>query len=249
MKDWFFNLMHRRRKHSGSVALRRVGGKNSNKQNKSLIGKLFKIFILAFASVIVVGAIGLTVLVFIYSKNLPAPGTPFTQKYQQSLSIYSSSGVLLSTFHGAQNRDSVNLSDVSKYMQWAVIAAEDKNFYHEPLGISIRGIIRAFIYDYILHKGALQGGSTITQELVKLSVLTDQRTISRKIEELILTVEVSQKYSIITSSLILITFPYISCGVSVMLITFPHDVDIFLPSVPESKFFVTIFCSCNLKYL
>lgn len=195
MKDWFFNLMHRRRKPSSSGALRRVGGKVTNKRNKSLIGKLFKIFILAFASVIVVGAIGLTVLVFIYSKNLPAPGAPFTQKYQQSLSIYSSSGVLLSTFHGAQNRDSVNLSDVSPYMQWAVIAAENKNFYHEPLGISIRGILRAFIHDYILHESGLQGGSTITQELVKLSVLTDQRTISRKIEELILTVEVSQKYS------------------------------------------------------
>jgi penicillin-binding protein 1A len=181
---------------SGSKALRKVKVKSTKDvKNKILIKKIFKISLMAVILIFLIGAIGLTILVIKYANELPPPGTPFTRSYAQTTSIYSRGGTLLYAFHGSQNREWVNINKVSKTMQWAVIAAEDKNFYHEPFGISFTGIARAFYHDFILRSPGLQGGSTITQQLVKDTVLSSQRTFQRKLEEIILTIEISQKYS------------------------------------------------------
>jgi membrane peptidoglycan carboxypeptidase len=94
---------------------------------------------------------------------------------------------------GTVNRTDVPLAAVSKPAQDAVLAAEDRNFYHEP-GISYRGIARA-LYTDIRGGGISQGGSTITQQYAKNAYLTQQRTFSRKIKEIVLAVKLDKKYS------------------------------------------------------
>lgn len=176
--------------------LNKFKSKNKKKsKDRKLIVKIFRYSLMVFAIIVLIGVIGVTILIIKYSYELPPPGTPFTRTYSETTQILSRGGTLLYSFHGAQNREPVNLSSVSQNMQWALIASEDKNFYNEPLGISFRGILRAFYHDFIIHSPGLQGGSTITQQLVKDTVLGSQRTFQRKLKELILTIEISQSYS------------------------------------------------------
>ncbi|WP_308301942.1 transglycosylase domain-containing protein [Frankia sp. AgKG'84/4] len=93
---------------------------------------------------------------------------------------------------GTVNRTDVPLAEVSKGMQHAALAAEDKNFYHEP-GISPKGIARALYVN--VTGGELQGGSTITQQYAKNAYLTQERTFTRKMREIALAVKLDQKYS------------------------------------------------------
>ncbi len=93
---------------------------------------------------------------------------------------------------GTVNRTDVPLAEVSKGMQHAALAAEDKNFYHEP-GISPKGIARALYVN--VTGGELQGGSTITQQYAKNAYLTQERTFTRKMREIALAVKLDRKYS------------------------------------------------------
>ncbi len=94
---------------------------------------------------------------------------------------------------GSVNRTDVPLSKVSEAAQHAVLAAEDKNFYSES-GISVRGIARAVWAD--VRGGSIsQGGSTITQQYAKNAYLTQNRTLTRKLREIVLAVKLDRKYS------------------------------------------------------
>lgn len=84
---------------------------------------------------------------------------------------------------------------MSKYIKQATIAIEDKDFYKHG-AFDVRGIMRAAYHDVSGKGGSIQGGSTITQQLVKLNQnWTDNRTITRKVKELILAVELEREYS------------------------------------------------------
>jgi len=194
----FLNVFDKKKSaKSLSRSLTKYKGRNKAKDNnKKLVSKIVKNTLLVIALIILLGAIAITVLIIKYSFELPPAGTPFNQVYAQTTTIYSRGGTVLYSFHGVQNREYIPISQISKNMQWAIVSAEDKNFYNEPFGISFRGILRAFYYDVFKRSsGNLQGGSTITQQLVKDTVLTSQQTIQRKLKEIILTVEISQKYS------------------------------------------------------
>jgi membrane peptidoglycan carboxypeptidase len=93
---------------------------------------------------------------------------------------------------GSVDRTVVRLEQVPKHVQWAVLAAEDRNFYNEP-GVSIRGTVRAALSD--LTGGDTQGGSGITQQYVKNAYLSDAQTLSRKLKELMIAVKLSREYS------------------------------------------------------
>ncbi len=93
----------------------------------------------------------------------------------------------------AGSREIVPLEDISQDTINALIAAEDKDFYdHE--GFSITGIIRAF-YGNLLNREITSGGSTITQQLVKNTLLTERQTFMRKYQELAISVAVENRYS------------------------------------------------------
>lgn len=112
-----------------------------------------------------------------------------------SISYYDKTGqTLLWEDYDAVKRIPVKDEQISKYMKQATIAIEDKDFYKHG-GFDVRGIMRAGFND-VVKKGSTQGGSTITQQLVKLTQnWSKDQTITRKIKELILAVELEREYS------------------------------------------------------
>lgn len=97
------------------------------------------------------------------------------------------------SFYQAQQKTFVPLDQIPNYMQQAVIAMEDKEFYSHP-GFSIRGIIRAFAVNF--RSGEIRhGGSTITQQLVKNALLNPRRDFLRKYQELILAQEIERRFT------------------------------------------------------
>ncbi len=86
--------------------------------------------------------------------------------------------------------------DISNYLKQATVAVEDKDFFKHG-GFDVRGIVRAGLNDALNHGGSRQGGSTITQQLVRLTQagVGTQQTIARKIKELVLAVELERSYS------------------------------------------------------
>jgi penicillin-binding protein 1A len=94
---------------------------------------------------------------------------------------------------GIQNREAAKLDEVPPLIQNAVIDVEDKTFWNND-GIDVNGVFRAFVKN--LTSGKIeQGGSTITQQLVKNRILNSKRDINRKVKELVLAVRLNEKFS------------------------------------------------------
>jgi penicillin-binding protein 1A len=108
--------------------------------------------------------------------------------------IYAADGkTALATLWLDENRKVVKLKDIPKRVRDAVIAIEDDRFYQHD-GVDFRGIARAAVTD--LRSGRIaQGGSTLTQQLVKLTVTGNSRTIDRKLREAMYAVELERRYS------------------------------------------------------
>lgn len=122
-------------------------------------------------------------LIAIFLQSLPNPRELTSRDVAQTTKIYDRSGNLLYQIYASQNRTLVPLNSIPKDLINATIAIEDKDFYHNP-GFNILAIIRAAIAN--LRGEPLQGGSTITQQLIKSTLLTPERTIERKVKEIIL---------------------------------------------------------------
>lgn len=137
----------------------------------------------------------LTVGVFaFFRKDLPDISVS-GNKLGGSISYYDKTGkILLWQDYDSVKRVPVASGEISQFIKDATISVEDKDFYKHR-GFDIRGIMRAAIND-ISQRGVTQGGSTITQQLVKLNEdWTQQRTIGRKIKEIILAVELERSYT------------------------------------------------------
>lgn len=146
---------------------------------------------LAFLGLI--GIIILSIILFFwYSRDLPTPEKLSASNLSESTKIFDRNGVLLYDIFEEQNRTYVDLSNVAKTAQQATIAIEDKDFYTNE-GFSVTGYLRS-IRNILLFQ-SLTGGSTLTQQLVKNTLLSSERTLPRKIKELILAIQVDQKYS------------------------------------------------------
>ncbi len=109
------------------------------------------------------------------------------------LMLYDRSGTLFFAFNRARPRIFIPLSETPLLTQKAIVAAEDKNFFSH-YGFSPSGIIRS-LYLNIQGKSVLYGGSTITQQLVKNSLLTPSKSISRKFQEIIIAVKIERHFS------------------------------------------------------
>lgn len=156
------------------------------KRWRFLIKTLLFIFILAAFS-------GLTVFVY-FAKDLPNPQKISERQVVESTKIYDRTGkVLLYDIHGEEKRTVVGFDQISPYIKEATIVTEDADFYHHP-GLDLKAVARAAFYN-ILGRKISQGGSTITQQFIKKSFLTDERTLSRKIKEAVMAIELERKYS------------------------------------------------------
>ncbi len=152
-------------------------------------------YLLVFIGVGIVASLFLVVGVFAYyAKDLPDPGKVNKRFVVESTKIYDRTGKkILYEIHGEEKRTLINYKQMPTSIKYATISLEDQDFYFHH-GIKISSIIRAAFKD-VMHRGAAQGGSTITQQFIKNSILTRERTLNRKIKEVILAIEMEQKFS------------------------------------------------------
>ena len=106
--------------------------------------------------------------------------------------IYDSNGNLITDFKGLENRVMVGINYVPKHLQDAFVAAEDIRFYKHN-GIDAQRIVGAFINN--IFNNSVQGGSTITQQLIKNTLLSNEMSYKRKIQEAYLAMQLEQKYT------------------------------------------------------
>lgn len=109
-------------------------------------------------------------------KDLPSPTSLGKYDIPLATKIYDRNGKLIYDIFADQNRTAVPLSEIPKYLQEATISIEDKDFYHHAGINPVGGVLRAIAAMVTRHE--VQGGSTITQQLVKLALLSSQQTIT-----------------------------------------------------------------------
>ena len=129
---------------------------------------------------------------FLILKGLPSPKNLSTEPPKLTSMIYDRNGILLYQIYKDENRTLISLNDIPKHTILATLAIEDNEFYKHP-GFSLKGIARAAIKN--INEGKMYGGSTITQQLVKNTLLTREKNLQRKIKELFLAIAVELTYS------------------------------------------------------
>jgi penicillin-binding protein 1C len=169
------------------------------KSGKIPVRKILKLALTLLVWVFVICSIfALTYLIYL-QWTLPDPETLVTRKVGESTKIYDNTGeTLLYDIHGEEKRTIIPWESIPEYVKKATLASEDADFYTHK-GVDFSGIARAFLTD-IKNVGISQGGSTITQQLIKKALLGDQRDsvftlIGRKVKEIILTVEIERRFS------------------------------------------------------
>ncbi len=133
------------------------------------------------------------VYVFIVTRQLPDPNHLIEREIAQSTKIYDRTGEnLLYEVSGEQRRTLVTLNEIPEYVKQATIAIEDKNFYKHG-GVSLWAMVRTAITNVIYHRSA--GGSTLTQQFIKNAVLSPEKTITRKVKEIVMAQRLEKKFS------------------------------------------------------
>lgn len=106
--------------------------------------------------------------------------------------IYDRNGFLLYEVYLDENRTLVSLDQIPKHLKEATLSIEDSEFYSHP-GFSVKGILRSL--KKLVFEKKIEGGSTITQQLIRSALLTPERTLSRKIKEIVLAFWAERLYS------------------------------------------------------
>ncbi|MBI4132144.1 MAG: transglycosylase domain-containing protein [Candidatus Sungbacteria bacterium] len=152
--------------------------KHPRRPRTTTLRRLFRLAVFVF----IFGAAGAGAFAALTLRSLPSPDEFFARRVVQSTKIYDRSGsVLLYEVRGEERRTVVPFGEIPAAVKNATVAAEDANFYRHA-GVDLRGILRAFLTDLIT-RDFRQGGSTITQQLVKNALLGRERTITRKLRE------------------------------------------------------------------
>lgn len=142
-----------------------------------------------------VGFLGLVLFTGIlfawYAKDLPRPDR-VRRVEGLSTVVVDRNGESLYDIYQDENRIPVNWVDVPQHLKYATVAIEDKDFYRHQ-GLSTAGIMRALVSTLVFRR--VQGGSTLTQQLVKNVLLTKERTLARKFKEAVLSIQIERRYS------------------------------------------------------
>lgn len=131
-------------------------------------------------------------LYYQYFYSLPDPKLLRHYPSKLTTQILDRNGILLYKIYKDENRTLIKINDLPPVVKQAFLAAEDKDFYHH-FGFSFSGILRALYRNF--QNETLEGGSTITQQLVKNTLLSSEKTIDRKIKELVLSVRIEALYT------------------------------------------------------
>ena len=151
---------------------------------------LFRIGLVCFG----IGFVAIGSIFAWIAKDLPNPGEVNNRVIVESTKIYDRTGDhLLYEVHGEEKRTVIPFSEMPDVIKYAAISLEDQDFYSHH-GIKLTSIARSILRDIITLDKA-QGGSTITQQFVKNTLLTNEKTLSRKVKEVILSLEMETKFS------------------------------------------------------
>ncbi len=179
--------------------------KKHHKKGRKIV-KIFKtLFLILFISGIILG-IGAVILVFTYigyiNANLPDINEFVNFKPELSTKIYDRKGRLLYTVYGDVNREYISLDKIPSQLKWAVLSAEDADFYNHP-GVNVEAIVKALLRRALGRTTQLTGASTITQQLVRNTILEQlwgrkgafARSLTRKIAEALISLQLEKKFS------------------------------------------------------
>jgi len=159
------------------------------------MNKFFKNIFILIASFILLSAILIISILWTYSNDLP--DYKFLKSYKPPVSskVYSGNGDLVADF-SKEKRVFVPFNSIPKNVINAFLSAEDKNFFKHP-GVDAKGVIRAVINNIsnILSSKRLEGASTITQQVAKNFLLTNEVSLNRKIKEAILAFRIERALS------------------------------------------------------
>ena len=170
---------------------RRANSKNLTAAEKKLLkAKRIRFISLAFLGAVVLGIIAFIAMFAWYSKDLPQPGQ-VVRREGFSSKIYDRDGNLLYDLYEEERRNPISIENVPQDLKNATVAIEDKDFY-EHQGFDFLTLIR--IPYNLLFRGRVVGGSTLTQQLVKNVLLTNDRTIARKFKEIVLSIQIERKF-------------------------------------------------------
>ncbi|HPJ17440.1 MAG TPA: transglycosylase domain-containing protein [Candidatus Woesebacteria bacterium] len=133
-----------------------------------------------------------TIVLWLLLKDLPNPKKLSLDEYPEASQVYDRNGKLLYEFYSEKRRIVSSLNEIPDDLKKATLAIEDSNFY-KHIGFDFKGILRG-LYRTVIEK-RLQGGSTLTQQLVKNALLSPERTWTRKIKEAVLTIATEVLYS------------------------------------------------------
>ena len=166
----------------------KAGGKAAKPPKPRWKRRLFTALKVTTIVVLALALLGFGVVAVAYQRtNLPDPNAAFLTNKSN---VYYRDGTTLLGSFADQNRSSIAYSDMPESIRNAVIAAENRSFWTDK-GISPTGIARA-VYGILRGKSALGGGSTITQEYIKILYLTSDQTASRKITEVLLAIKMGR---------------------------------------------------------
>ena len=159
-----------------------------------MIRFLKKFLLFSLSSFLLVSFIVISIL-WVFSNNLP--DYKFLKSYKPPVSskVYSGQGELLSDF-STEKRIFVPFNSIPKKVIYSFLSAEDKNFFSHP-GVDAKGILRAVIKNIsnILYSKRLEGASTITQQVAKNFLLTNEVSLQRKLKEAILAFRIERALS------------------------------------------------------
>ncbi len=165
-----------------------------SKRRHTFFGRLLRKSIWFGGFLVLAGFIAFSALAAVVSRDLPDPNTLSTRAVPQSTKIFDRTGaVLLYEIHGDEKRTLVTMENIPDAMKWATVAIEDKKFY-EHRGVYWKGLFRAAVMS-VLKRQRVQGTSTLTQQLVKNAILTNERSMIRKLKEFILAIQMERAYT------------------------------------------------------
>lgn len=169
---------------------RRLERRDKNNKKTSLLKKtLLYAFALIFGVLLLGGCGGFLLASF---QDMPDLSGKVPDAAASTL-IYDHKGELITSVHAVENRIPVEIKQVPKNLQNAFVAVEDNRFYDHN-GIDPRGILRA-VWVNLTGASLSEGGSTITQQLAKNTLLTQDRSFKRKFQEWILAYKIEQRYT------------------------------------------------------
>lgn len=180
-----------------------VGKTTRSKDKKPMKPKMKKILYILVGIVFFIGCIillGVGIYLKGIQRSLPSPDELVQRQSDESTQILDRNGSILYTIYGNQNREFVSVDNIPEKTKWAVIAAEDIEFYQHK-GVDYKGIVSAVLAN-LKAGGITRGASTITQQLIKNTILYDvlgdeayEQKYTRKIKEILITMQVEQTFT------------------------------------------------------